>query len=375
MRDENGALVLELEKRLPSFLHSLTLPPTFPLRRDVLDAHAGSWPESGPTSGPYKIAFHKFEQAIILEKNPQYYGYSGSLPQATIRQIEYKIADESTAMNLFDRGMLDIVTRVSALDLPRLQRDGRLQVSPFLATYYLSFNCRKPPFNDKVFRRAVAGSIRRAELVQILGGGELPAWSWIPKGLEGYMPYREPAVIFADAIQQITQQQQMPVGKSHVKRVPIQATFDTSARNLTIMEKVQQDLSNDLKVSLNLTPLSWQAYHHSIHTDPAPIFRYGWMAPFLDPITHLRVFMTGDPNNFSGFSNLQYDALVQEIETLAPGSRRESKIFAAQKVLLEEEAAVIPIYHYIQNTAVSVRVKKFKINSFGVIQFRDLRLR
>lgn len=361
VREESGKLVIELENSIPSFVHSLTLPPTFPLRKEILDAHAGAWPESGPVSGPYRILSHKFDQNIVLERNPEYYNKT-----ATIQHVEYKIVNEVTAINLFDQGMLDIATRISALDLSRLQQKGQVQISPFLATYYLSFNCRKPPFNNKVFRRAVAGSIKRDELVQILGGGELAAWSWIPKGLEGYMPYKDPALVFADAIQEVAQQKG--------KKSTIGASFDVSARNSSIMEKVQHDLKMNLKLNLNLAPLHWQAYHHSVHSDPSPLFRYGWMAPFQDPITHLKVFVSGNPNNFSGCSNLKYDAIVQEVESLAPGPKRETKIFAAQKILLEDEAAVIPIYHYVQHTAVSPRVKTFKINSFGVIQFRDLRL-
>ncbi|MEO5969164.1 MAG: peptide ABC transporter substrate-binding protein [Bdellovibrionia bacterium] len=366
VNEVNGKLVIELEKKVPSFLHSLTLPQTFPLRKEILDAHGGSWPESGPVSGPYRIASHKFEQSIVLERNPHYRNSSSTRPQSMISRIEYKITDESTAINLFDQGMLDIVTRVSALDLPRLQSSGRVKLSPFLATYYLSFNCRKAPFNNKVFRRAVAGSIRRAELVQVLGGGELPAWSWIPKGLEGYMSYKDPSVVFAGAIHELTQRRE--------QSAPIEASFDISARNSRIMEKIQQDLLKDLNVNLSLTPLSWQAFNHSIKSDPPPLFRYGWMAPFMDPITHLRVFTTGNLNNFSGCSNLNYDALVEEIETLPPGPTRETKIFAAQKILLEEEAAVVPIYHYVQHTAVSPRVKEFKINAFGIIKFQDLSL-
>jgi oligopeptide transport system substrate-binding protein len=158
------------------------------------------------------------------------------------------------------------------------------------------------------------------------------------------------------------------------KTTAFDASFDGSSKNSRIMEKVQQDIQKELNFKLNLIPLNWQAYHHSIHSDPTPLFRYGWMAPFMDPITHLKVFTTGNLNNFSGCSNLKYDALVQEIENLAPGAKRESKIFAAQKILLEDEAAVIPIYHYVQHTAVSPRIKQFKVNSIGMIQFKDLRL-
>jgi oligopeptide transport system substrate-binding protein len=96
------------------------------------------------------------------------------------------------------------------------------------------------------------------------------------------------------------------------------------------------------------------------------------MAPFRDPIMHLRVFVTGDPNNVSRFTNAEYDLLVAEIEELSPGPEREAKLFRAQKILLEEQAVVVPIYHYVQNHAVSARVKNFQVNPFGEIRFAGL---
>ena len=59
---------------------------------------------------------------------------------------------------------------------------------------------------------------------------------------------------------------------------------------------------------------------------------------------------------------------------LPPGKERAEKILSAQKILLEEEAVVIPIYHYVQNIAVSPRVHGFRVNPFGIVLFRDLSL-
>jgi oligopeptide transport system substrate-binding protein len=97
----------------------------------------------------------------------------------------------------------------------------------------------------------------------------------------------------------------------------------------------------------------------------------GWMAPFRDPISHLEVFKTGNLNNYGGFSNERYDLLVDEIKRIEPGPQREAKIKLAQNILLEE-AALVPLYHYVQNTAVAPRVHGFQSNPFGIIQFKEL---
>ena len=67
--------------------------------------------------------------------------------------------------------------------------------------------------------------------------------------------------------------------------------------------------------------------------------------------------------------------MVAASNRLPDGPAREAKIMAAQKILVEREAIVVPIYHYILNHAVSDRVLGFKVNPFGVIRFDEITLK
>src|SRR5262249_30585449 len=122
-----------------------------------------------------------------------------------------------------------------------------------------------------------------------------------------------------------------------------------------------------------LSNLDWKSYIRSMQADPSPIFRFGWLAPFLDPISHLEAFMTGNPNNYGGFSNARYDALVREISAMESGEPRAKRVREAEQILVTDEAAVIPTYHYVQNHAVSKRVAGFRVSPFGVIRFDELK--
>jgi oligopeptide transport system substrate-binding protein len=296
-----------------------------------------------------------------LEKNPH------SLQPPRIEQVEFLVVeDESTGSNLFERGKLDLLTLVPSTDFDRLKSKGLIQTTPYLTTYYLSFNCKKPPFQDRRWRQAFAGAIKRDEITAALGAGERPAWSWIPFGLEGYIPYQDPKKVFAESIEWAKKQD-----KRNTNWV---AMFNTGSRETRILEKVQQDIHQMYGISLSLFPMDWKTYIKKVQTDAPPLFRLGWMAPFMDPISHLQVFTTGNPNNLSGFSSPQYDQWVDQIGKMSPGIEREKKIGQAQKLLLEQEAAVIPIYHYVQNTGVAKRVRGFRANPLGIVQFRDLSL-
>lgn len=364
----NEKLVIELEAPAPYFKSALTVPPAMPLRQDVLDANRGRWPENAPSTGPYRIERRVPDQELVLAKNP-HYRQTGAVGRSYPERVKFVITrDESTAVSLFESGRLDILTRVPGYDLERLRKKGALYRDDFAATYYLSFNLRKPPFQERRFRQAVAGSVLRAEVVTALQTGEEPAWSWVPPGFEGFEAYaQEKLKVFAPAIAWVL------LSKQNVPKVV--SSFDTSGRNQMILEKVQQDLQKSLHLKIELQNMDWKTYVRTLQTEPPALFRFGWLAPFMDPLPHLQVFVTGNPNNLPRFSNAEYDRLVTEIGRLEPGPERLKKIQRAQTILIEEEAVVVPLYHYNQLHLVSERVRDFSVNPMGVIRFDTLTLR
>jgi ABC-type oligopeptide transport system substrate-binding subunit len=138
---------------------------------------------------------------------------------------------------------------------------------------------------------------------------------------------------------------------------------------------VQADVKKNLGLELALGNQDWKSHVRSLSTAPAQVFRYGWLAPFADPISFLEVFTTGNPNNYTGWTHTRYDELVREIMRLKPGAERAQKIEQAQRILLDEESIVVPLLHYIQTHAVSPRVEGFRVNPVGVIRFDELTLK
>ncbi len=365
VRDEGGHLIIELEEPTPNFAQALALPVASPLRADVLSATGGKWPDLGPSTGPYRIESHDPDRVVRLVLNPYYWNKEAS--QKSPPNIELLVVpDESTGLTLFEQGRLDILTKIGSADFKRLHPGGLLHTDPFLATFYLSFNMKKPPFNDRDWRRAVAGAIQREELVSVVGTGETPARSWIPIGLEGFIRYADPAPLYAGSLAKVKQKPKL--------KGTITMGFDTSHRNSLIMQKVQHDLETHLGLRLSLMNMDWKSYLKMLQTDPPPLFRLGILSPLMDPIQILGSFTTGDPNNYLKWSNLRYDRLVRKIRTLSAGAERTALIQEAQHVLVDEEAIVVPLFHYVQNHLVAQRVRGFRVNPFGVIRFDELRL-
>jgi len=362
-------LTITLEKPASYFLQVLTLPIAYPLRADVLERNGGRWDalrgDRVPTNGAYKFAGYARDQRIELTAHQR-------LPDGAPRNVLLRIVqDESTGASLFERGKLDVLSRIPAYDQKKYEEKGQVRVVPFLATYFLGFNLKKPPFNDRDFRRALAGAIKKEELVRALGTGETPASSWIPRGLEGYYPYRADAAgvesVFADSVARV---------KARKYPGKIVMGFDSSGRNALVMEKVQSDARAALGWKVELANSDWKSFTKSIYVDPTPVFRFGWSTPMIDPVIFLSAFTTKDPFTFTSYSNPAYDGLVARIVALEPGDAERARLIAqAQKILVEDEAIVIPLYHYVSTQVVGPRLAKYEVSPFGHTRYEEVRLK
>jgi oligopeptide transport system substrate-binding protein len=363
IRAKGREIEFHLTKPISFFGQILALPIAYPLRKDVLKANGEKWdPIRGknvPTNGTYRIRSSTPDQEILIEA-------AKPVPSAAPKQVRMRIiTDESTASTLFDQGKLDVLTRIPSFDQKRYEEKKLVRTVPFQATFFLGFNRKKKPFDRVDFRRAVAGAVKKGELVRILGTGETSAASWIPKGYEGYYPFNADSegrdVEFA--------------GSKVESREEIRIAFDSGTRNSIILEKVQADLKDGLGWKVRLKNMDWKALVHSISEDPEMVYRYGWSSSMRDPSSFLLPFVTGDPFNFSNYSNSRYDRLVEEIVAMRPSPEREAKIIAAEKILLNEDVVVVPLYHYVSTYAVGPRIKRFDVSPLvGVTLFEEVEL-
>lgn len=364
IRVNGKEIEFHLAKPISFFDQILALPIAYPLRKDILAVNDGKWdPLRGkniPTNGAYRIRSSTPDQEILLEA-------ARPLPPAAPKQVRLRvITDESTASTLFDQGKLDILSRIPAFDEKRYEEKKIVKSVPFQATFFLGFNLKKKPFNHLEFRRALAGAVKKGELVRMLGTGEEAAASWIPKGYEGFYPFR------ADSEGRDIEFK----GSKVASHEEIRIAFDSSTRNAITLEKVQADLKEGLGWKVRLKNMDWKTLVSSITRDPEMVYRYGWSSLLKDPAAFLLPFVTKDPFSFSGFSNAKYDALVEEIVSMKPSPARENKIFAAEKILLNEQAVVVPLYHYVTTYAVGPRILKYDVSPLvGVTLFEEVEIK
>jgi ABC-type transport system substrate-binding protein len=215
--------------------------------------------------------------------------------------------------------------------------------------------------NDELKNRlAVRNALlipKRQELARVLKTGEVGASSFVPLLLAPGGYRREWNVA--------------PVKSTDKLEFSIQS--DGGSRNSTLLEFVQDEIKDDLGWKPTLDVLDWKAHYAKLKADPAPMYRFGWQNPVSDPSIVYDVLTKDSPNNFTGWTNKEFDSLVEDLRQENRMVKR-SKIIYELESILWDEAPVVPLLHQVLRFGVSKRVSGFRANPFGVILFRELRL-
>lgn len=359
-------LEITLETPVSFFPHVLTLPVGFPQREDQITSLGPQWFERMTTTGPYKMSRWLHDQRIEIDQNLNYPNFEKGAPTRAVFQI---IPEEATAVNLFENHKIDVLFKVPSFDLDRMRKRNLVREFPYFATYYVAFNQKQPPWDDPKARLAVAQAINRKQIVEAIGGTEQLAESWIPKGLPGYN--NSIGVKYNPEAARENWRKSKGWGQKNLK-----FGFDTSFRNQTVVERIQADLRATLDVNIEMNNRDWKTYLRELSTKSMPMYRFGWLSPFVDAYGNLVVFASDNSNNYTGWRNSQYDRLLNQIALMNGASAERQKLIdKAQKILVEDSVTVIPIFHYVQTLIVSQKVESFWVNGMGMVDFMKIRIR
>ncbi|MEE9281451.1 MAG: peptide ABC transporter substrate-binding protein [Myxococcota bacterium] len=359
-------LEVELEAPLVYFPSLVNFMVTFPVRRDLIEKHGDAWTEPGrmESLGPFLLEEWWHEYRISLVANPDYFGGRPSLE----RIVGYMVEEDSTALVLFEQGILDLV-RLPPLEIRRYVGKPTYRSVAGLRGYYYGFNTTKPPFDDPRVRRAFALAIDRSEFPKLLKGGEIPAAYWIPPG----MPHHNPDIGLpfdpARALRLLRQAGVVPA-----ELAPIRVVYNSDQTHKLVAEKVQAAWQQHLGVEVELQNREWKVFLKELTVDPPPVYRLGWGADFPDPDNFINLFTSYSANNHTGWANARYDDLVERASRERDTGARQRLYDEAQRLLCEEEVPIVPLFVSSFNFAVAERVRGFVPNPMDIFFLEQVRV-
>lgn len=363
---DDSTLEVRLENPLPYFLNLTSFYTTMPVPKHLFERMAREgvreelWtrPEHIVSNGPYVLREWRFRQYMKLTRNP-YYWDAESVRLATVRMS--MVESYNTTLNLYEAGELD---HIGQSDLPsefmdHLVKQRDFLREPFLATYFLWLNTKRPPLDDVRVRRALSLAIDREKLVKyVTRGGQVPTADVVPDGVGGYRGLGTPLYQPEQAKRLLREAGYGPGGRA---LPPIAYQYNTSEGHKLIAEALQQMWKDTLGVPVRLENQEWKVYLKDLEAMNFQVARMGWIGDYADPNTFLELFQRGNGSNHSNWSSPAYDALLARANRTQQRAARMALLRQAE-ALVQRAAPAIPLYVYTRSELVKPYVRGYWIN-------------
>jgi oligopeptide transport system substrate-binding protein len=125
----------------------------------------------------------------------------------------------------------------------------------------------------------------------------------------------------------------------------LELLYNTSESHRVIAEAVQEMWRRDLGVQVRLVNQDLKSTEEARSTGGYDLLRSSEIADYADPSAFLDIWRGDSGNNFTGWSNRDYDNLLFTAARTGDPAERNRLYGKAERLLLAE-APIIPLYHY-----------------------------
>lgn len=125
----------------------------------------------------------------------------------------------------------------------------------------------------------------------------------------------------------------------------LEYSLNTNTGHEAVATALKQMWEENLGITVNVSVMEWDVFVTYRKTTDCQITRQGWIGDYTDPATFFDLFKTGAGTNDGGYSNPEYDALIDAARTEKDMAVRAQKYHEAEKILMDD-MGMIPIVFY-----------------------------
>ena len=352
-------LEIKILAPLPYFPKMLTHQAMFPINKKAVDQFGVEWTKPGNYvgNGAYTLTEHRVGEKVVMTKSPTYWN-AANVIMSPITAVT--INDENAAWTRWVAGELDRST-VPSGQFPRLKAEYPDEVSsnPSACSYTYIVNTAEGKGNeglhDPRVRKALSYAIDRNIVIDnILQAGQIPAYSWTPGAMEGFvMPATDYAAWTQDERNEKAKALLAEAGYGPDKPLTFTLNYNTSEGHQKIAVAIQQMWKQTLGVEMTPQNFEWAVHTDKMHAGDFDMARYAWCADYNEASTFLDLWTSYSGNNDTKYANPDYDKLLKDAKTMADPNPNYTKA----EELLAADMPIIPIYHYTQVRVVRKDIK------------------
>lgn len=352
---DDRTVEIKLEHAAPYLPQLLMHYTSYAVPKHVVRAHGNAWikPENIVVNGPYKLEKWWSNYIIHLKKNPSFYDSRNVWLESL---YFYPSPDSNVGARSVLTGERGWSTAIPSARVPELKRThpAYVQISPFVTVTYLSFNMTRPPFGDRRVRQALSMALDREFIsTQIYKAGETPAYSFVPPGIANYGT--RPRYQWADWPEERrkAEAKQLLEAAGFGPNKPLRFEFShrNGGDNPRVAVVAQADWAAIAPwVTVELAPVETQIHYANLRAKNYQVGDGGWVADFNDAKNFLYLMETRTgTQNYTGFSNPEYDRLMQASDFEPNAAARADLMMRAEQIALDEAAICTTLFGVSKN--------------------------
>ncbi len=352
-------LVCELENYLPYFLQYVkfeVMAPVYqPFYEEVGADAFGTAPDKLLYNGAFYMTDWVLENSVTVVKNNAWWDAENVELQKIIFQ---KYTDSNAQMNAFQGGELDVFD-ITGDQRAAFKAEGYETINyPGGYSYFFWVNTTETSdMRSPSLRKAISAAIDRQQIIDTVHKNDNIVSPAVTYGISGVNTetFGEAVVaanngegLYAPHADPETAKSYLPaaleeLGYTDASQIKVVLMTSEGTQNELLSQVVQEQVRKALGIELGievLTITESRARRNALEFD---MFMGGWGPDYNDPMTDLELFTTTNGNNHTGYSNPEYDALIEATKTELDAVKRE-QMFVQAEFILQRDLPIIPVY-------------------------------
>jgi len=344
------------------FLSNLAYPTGLIVSPAAVEAHGAEFGRNPSGTGAFKFAEWRSNEAVVVEKNPDYWDGAPALDAVVFRPI----TDANTRTAEMLAGGIDLMVEVPPVALSEFQDDSftvHEQAGPHV--WFLILNAKEGPFADKRVRQAANYAINKSAIVndvlegtaEVAAGPTPPAFAW------AYNEALEPYPYDPDKARELL---------AEAGAEGAELTFYVTEGGSGMLDPIamgtaiQADLSA-VGLDVKIETYEWNTFLGEVNPGlegKADMAEMAWMTndPDTLPFLALRTDAWPDKGGFNSgyYSNPKVDELL-EAARVATDQDDRAKLYQEMQTIVQEDAPWVFVANWKQNAVTSERVGDFAL--------------
>ena len=355
------------------FLSNLAYPTGLIVSQAAVEANGAEFGRNPSGTGPFKFVEWRSNEAVVVDKNPDYWDGAATLDAVVFRPI----TDANTRTAEMLAGGIDLMVEVPPVALSQFQSDTYAvseQAGPHV--WFLILNAKEGPFANKLVRQAANYAVNKSALVndvlegtaEVAAGPTPPAFAWAyNESLEPYPydPEKAKALLTESGATDLALTFYVTEGGSGM--------LDPIAMGTAI----QADLEA-VGFDVTIETYEWNTFLGNVNPGlegKADMAEMAWMTndPDTLPFLALRTEAWPDKGGFNSgyYSNPKVDELL-EAARVASSQDARADLYKEMQTIVQDDAPWVFVANWKQNAVTSDAVENFQLEPSFFLLLKDV---